>query len=73
LSWPPDRYDGTLVPPAAPAGSAGRTSCGPEEPSTADSIAAAIEELYEREPKLTRNLLDLLRSASIADLERLFR
>jgi hypothetical protein len=44
-----------------------------EEPSTVDSIAAAIEALYEREPKMTRHLLELLRAANISDLERLFR
>jgi hypothetical protein len=55
-SWvPPDRYEGTLKLPEAPAPkpAPARTS---EEPS-------AIERLYEREPKLTRNLLEQLRAA----------
>jgi hypothetical protein len=37
-----------------------------------DTITHAIEALYEREPKLTRELLQRLRAASTADLERLF-
>jgi hypothetical protein len=42
-----------------------------DEPSAFDRIAAAIERLYDREPKLTRDLLEAFRSAGVADLERL--
>jgi hypothetical protein len=41
-------------------------------PSAFDRIAAAIERLYEVEPRLTRDLLQQLRSASVEDLQRLF-
>jgi hypothetical protein len=43
-----------------------------EESSAFDRVAAAVERLYEREPKLTRELLEQLRGASTSDLERLF-
>jgi hypothetical protein len=69
MGWPPDRYEGKLVLPESPAG-------GPmavrEESSAFDRVAAAVERLYEREPKLTRELLEQLRGASTSDLERLF-
>jgi hypothetical protein len=67
--WPPDRYEGRLILPKSPAPV---SAPAPDEPSAFDSIAAAVERLYEREPKLTRDLLMQLRAASISDLERLF-
>jgi hypothetical protein len=63
MDWPPDKYDGTLVLPGA----------APAESLTLDGVATAIEALYEREPKLTRNLLERLRAASTEDLEALFK
>jgi hypothetical protein len=68
---PPDRYEGTLVLPVTPAPAA--VPQAQAEPSAFDRIAAAIERLYEREPRLTRELLNELRSASTENLERLFR
>jgi hypothetical protein len=56
-----------MVPPGSPAADP------PKESSTFDLVAAAIEALYEVEPKLARNLLETLRAASTADLERLFK
>jgi hypothetical protein len=65
----PDLYEGRLIepgqpvsPPAPPAG---------EEPSAFANITSAIEALYEREPKLTRAMLEAFRLATVADLERL--
>jgi hypothetical protein len=69
MAWPPDKYEGKLVPPET-AGAAPAAAL--EESSAFDRIAAAIERLYEREPKLTRELLEQLRTASASDLERLF-
>jgi hypothetical protein len=46
MDWPPDRYEGRMVPPA------GVANATPEASSTFDMIAAAIEVLYEREPVL---------------------
>jgi hypothetical protein len=69
MSWPPDRYEGKLVLPEATAAAAAPAS---DEPSAFDRITATLERLYEREPRLTRELLEQLRAASTADLERLF-
>jgi hypothetical protein len=66
---PPDRYEGKLVLPETPTPA---PVPAPEEPSAFDRVASALEALYEREPRLTRNLLEQLRAASTADLERLF-
>jgi hypothetical protein len=65
---PPDRYAGTLVLP----GQLGPSSAPPaEQESPFDAITTAIDRLYEREPRLTRDLLEAFRSATVADLERL--
>lgn len=71
-AWvPPDKYEGVFVPPATTAQNAAPPrAVNPD--SVFDGIAAAIEELYAREPKLMRNLLQQLRAASTEDLERLF-
>jgi hypothetical protein len=71
MTWsPPDRYEGKLVlPTGAPASGPAPSS----EESTFERIASAVEELYAREPILTRALLEDVRMASAADLERLFR
>jgi hypothetical protein len=63
LTWPPDRYEGTLVLPEATASAAPPAL---DEPSAFDRVAAAFERLYEREPRLTRDLLNELRAASPA-------
>jgi hypothetical protein len=66
---PPDRYEGKLLLPESPAQAQASAAV---EPVAFDRIAQAIERLYEREPRLTRELLNELRAASTADLERLF-
>lgn len=71
MGWPLDKYEGTLVLPGASA--AAPTSPSTQEVSVFDSVVIAIERLYEREPKLTHDLLDVLRATNIDDLERLFR
>jgi hypothetical protein len=65
----PDLYEGTLKLPESPPQA---KAPGPAEPDAFARIAAAIEALYEREPHRTRQLLNELRAASTADLERLF-
>jgi hypothetical protein len=71
MSWPPDRYEGTLIPPAsAPAPTGAPAS---EESSLFDEITETFDQLYQHEPRLTRTPLDQLRAASTADLERLFK
>jgi hypothetical protein len=67
--WPPDKYEGKLVLPS-PSQRAARASV---ESSAFDVTAGIIEQLYEAEPKLTRSLLEAMRAASTADLERLFK
>jgi hypothetical protein len=54
---PPDRYAGRLIPPGTLAPSSAPPA-EPESPSVFATITATIEALYEREPKLTRNLLE---------------
>jgi hypothetical protein len=66
----PDKYEGRLVLPNAPASVSPATAAA--ESSVFDSVVAAVEALYKREPKLTRNLLDVLRAASTSDLKGLF-
>jgi hypothetical protein len=68
---PPDKYEGKLVLPGTPATSP-VSPATVDDPSAFDRVAQVIERLYEREPKLTRDLLNELRAASTADLERLF-
>jgi hypothetical protein len=63
MSWPPDRYEGKLVLPAASSAEPPVPPAEPDEPAVFDLIAATIERLYEREPKLTRELLVQLRGA----------
>jgi hypothetical protein len=67
---PPDRYEGKLVLPSAPAPVSPAAAAA--ESSRVDSIAVVFEELYAREPRLTRDLLRQLRAASVEDLKRLF-
>jgi hypothetical protein len=59
---PPDRYEGKLVLPEATAAAPPQVQ---EEPSAFDRITAVIERLYEREPRLTRELLNELRAAKL--------
>jgi hypothetical protein len=63
----PDKYEGRLILPG------GQRNPPQEEASTFELIASAIEALYEREPVLTRSLLERLCMATTEDLQRLFR
>jgi hypothetical protein len=62
----PDLYEGSLIEPGQAQAHA------PKESSTFELIAEAIEALYAVEPQRTRALLELLRAASVSDLQKLF-